>query len=106
MALPLGAPTSVPSSGSPGAQYVELLYSTALSFYGMIAKEIQILQIEDGRRFKEQLGRLYLWGESFRTGKLGKIFDTYHQLGLTIARLLVKIAMNLCECKSFSDLSQ
>jgi hypothetical protein len=101
MASPLGAPTWVSPSRRPEPQYVELLYTTTLSFYGMTAKGNQILQLENRRRFNEQLGRLYLWGESFGAGKLGKIFEKYHQLGLTIARLLVKIAINLYECKNF-----
>lgn len=50
----------------------------------------------------EQLGRLFLWGEDFRDGKLDMILESYADLRLSIVKALIALGKALINSKTTS----
>jgi hypothetical protein len=101
MAFTLSDASVDPELPFPDPDLGEKLYTITLDFFQSMARNSKALGIEDDKGFKEQLGQFYLWGEYFSGGKLSKILESYHDLGLMILKFLVRIAQNLYEGQHF-----
>ena len=94
--------TSQPSSEpkNPNNDSIaEYLYAAIIDLFTMLVDPSWRVSHELDENLAEQLGRLFLWGENFRDGKLDMILGSYADLRLSIVKSLVALGKALIKSK-------
>ena len=73
----------------------ETLYLDVLALFTALVDSAGGGNRQSNESLTEELGRLFLWGESFRGGKLDMIAESYPDLRLSIRKLLVSLSKAL-----------
>ena len=76
----------------PGSDEVaEGLYVNVIALFSLLVDRSRKARNEVDKNLTEELGRLFLWGESFRNRKLDMILNSYPDLRLSVLRSLVTL---------------
>lgn len=79
---------------------VEDLYVDALTLFTVLVDSSWRVNHRVNEIFGDELGRLFLWGEGFRDGKLDLILESYPDLRSSIVRFLIALSKSLIKSKS------
>lgn len=80
----------------------ETLYTKCLDLFTIVSKEPELSKFSqnDVEKLREQVAKLYLWGEGFQDGKLNLILKSSPSLRVTIVKFLVELAKALLNRKA------
>ena len=73
--------------------FASQFYSMCLRGFQQLCRQVQEGYASGARSYllKEELGKLYLWGESFSPGELDKALDEYEEIRDNVLDLLVNL---------------
>ncbi len=93
-------------SGNDDVGFAGLLYDSCLDLFKELYTEScrsSFLSKDEQQQLKEELGRLFLWGDAFGDGKLDRILVQSSDLRNTILEFISGIGKVLTGSKSFVD---
>lgn len=97
-------------SGNGDVGFAGLLYESCLGLFKDIytqSRKSSVLSKDDQRQLKEELGRLFLWGDAFRDGKLDRVLVQWGDLRMTILEFISGIGKVLTSSESgLKDIKQ
>lgn len=89
------------TQASNKAGFAEIFYVDCLTFFAALSTKIcKTTHTVDECSLDEELGRFYLWGESFRDGKLDMILENSPDLKNTVLKFITAVGSILLRSKS------
>ena len=78
--------------GEASERVAEGLYVNILALLTILVDHSRRMKLQVEKSLGEELGRLFLWGESFRKGKLDAILESYPDLRLSVLKSLITLS--------------